>query len=190
MFFAQSAVPVFVSGVRGSGSKGNGLYRGAPEVQDGRGRYVKEDDDDWWLEYWAPSKRWQLKQTEHKGKDLSWATVYTDRALHECGSLVWKVAVDKVSGFTDDPDIKIAVGAEALEAWAKVTLLTLAFHTFTEFSGCFFHVSIFWLNMFHLLSILPRFISSTSVDGIQRRYQHRSIIHSPPLLLPCHDVRS
>ena len=126
MFFAQSAVPVFVSGVRGSGSKGNGLYRGAPEVQDGRGRYVKEDDDDWWLEYWAPSKDWQLKQTEHKGKDLSWATVYTDRALHECGSLVWIVAVDKVSGFTDDPDIKIAVGAEALEAWAKVTLLAEA----------------------------------------------------------------
>ena len=123
MFFAQSAVPVFVSGVRGSGSKGNGLYRGAPEVQDGRGRYVKEDDDDWWLEYWAPSKRWQLKQTEHKGKDLSWATVYTDRALHECGPLVWKVSVAKDAAFTDDPDIKIAVGAEALEALAKVTPL-------------------------------------------------------------------
>ena len=112
--------------MRGSGSKGNGLYRGAPEVQDGRGRYVKEDDDDWWLEYWAPTKDWQLKQKEHKGKLLRWAIVTSDRALHECGSLVWKVAVDKDAGFTDDPDIKIAVGAEALEALAKVTLLAEA----------------------------------------------------------------
>ena len=123
LFFAQSAIPVFVSGVRGSGSKGNGLYRGAPEVQDGRGRYVKEDDDDWWLEYWAPLNQWQLKQKEHKGKDLAWALVNSDRALHECGALVWTVSVDKGAAWTDDPDIKIAVGAEALEAWAKVTPL-------------------------------------------------------------------
>ena len=126
LFFAQSAIPVFVSGVRGSGSKGNGLYRGAPEVQDGRGRYVKEDDDDWWLEYWAPRNQWQLKQKEHKGKDLGWATVTSDRALHECGALVWRVSVAKGVAFTDDPDIKIAVGAEALEALAKVTLLAEA----------------------------------------------------------------
>jgi hypothetical protein len=126
LFFAQSAVPVFVSGVRGSGSKGNGLYRGAPEVQDGRGRYVKEDDDDWWLEYWAPSNIWQLKQKEHKGKDLSWATVTSDSALHECGSLVWRVSVEKDAAWTDDPGIKIAVGAEALEALAKVTPLAEA----------------------------------------------------------------
>ena len=126
LFFAQSAIPVFVSGVRGSGSKGNGLYRGAPEVQDGRGRYVKEDDDDWWLEYWAPLKMWQLKQKEHKGKVLSWAVVTSDRALHECGPRVWRVSVDKGAAFTDDPGVKIAVGAEALEALAKVTPLAEA----------------------------------------------------------------
>ena len=114
--------------MRGSGSKGNGLYRGAPEVQDGRGRYVKEDDDDWWLEYWAPTKRWQLKQKEHKGTELAWASVPCDRALHECGALVWRVAVAKDAAFSDDPDIKIAVGAEGLEAWAKVTPLNLAFY--------------------------------------------------------------
>ena len=126
MFFAQSAVPVFVSGVRGSGSKGNGLYRGAPEVRDGRGRYVKEDDDDWWLEYGATKKIWQLKQKEHKGEDLSWAAVTSNSALHECGSLVWRGSFGKDAGWTDDPDIKIAVGAEALEALAKVTPLAEA----------------------------------------------------------------
>ena len=125
LFFAQSAVPVFVSGVRGSGSKGNGLYMGAPEVQDGRGRYVKEDDDDWWLEYWAPSKKWQLKQKEHKGKNVGWAMVTSDSALHKCGSLVWSVSVEKGAAWTDDPGIKIAVGAEAL-ALAKVTPLAEA----------------------------------------------------------------
>ena len=92
-------------------------------MQDGRGRYVKEDDDDWWLEYWAPSKMWQLKQKEHKGKVLCWAHVTSDSALHECGALVWTVSVDKGAAWTDDPDIKIAVGAEALEALAKVTPL-------------------------------------------------------------------
>ena len=95
-------------------------------MQDGRGRYVKEDDDDWWLEYWAPTKGWQLKQKEHKGKPLCWAVVTTDRALHECGPLVWRVSVAKGAAFTDDPDIKIAVGAEALEALAKVTPLAEA----------------------------------------------------------------
>ena len=113
-----------MSGVRGSGSKGNGLYRRAPEVIHGRCRYVKEDDDDWWLEYWAPLKMWQLKQKEHKGKNLGWAIVTSDSALHECGPLVWRVAVAK--DWTDDPDIKIAVGAEALEALAKVTPLAEA----------------------------------------------------------------
>ena len=112
--------------MRGRGSKGNGLYRVAPEVQDGRGRYVKEDDDDWWLEYWAPSKMWQLKQKEHKGKALCWAHVTSDSALHECGALVWRVSVAKDAAWADDPDIKIAVGAEALEALAKVTLLAEA----------------------------------------------------------------
>ncbi len=126
LFFAQSAVPVFLSGVRGRGSKGNGLYRGAPEVQDGRGRYVKEDDDDWWLEYWARSKSWLLKQKEHKGTNSGWAAVTSDSALHECGALVWEVSVEKGAAWTDDPDIKIVVGAEALEALAKVTSLAEA----------------------------------------------------------------
>jgi hypothetical protein len=151
---------------------------------------VKEDDDDWWLEYWAPSNIWQLKQKEHKGKDLCWAMVKSDSALHECGSLVWRVSVEKDAAWTDDPDIKIAVGAEALEALVKVTPFTWLFYIFTKFLGYFFHVSDFWLNLFHLLSVWPRFFPSTSVDGIQRCHQHRSVIHSPPLLLSCHDVRS
>ena len=66
---------------------------------------------------------WALKQKEHKGKNLAWALVTSDRALHECGPLVWRVSVDKGAAWTDDPDIKIAVGAEALEALAKVTPL-------------------------------------------------------------------
>ena len=69
---------------------------------------------------------WALKQKEHKGKNLGWASVTSDRALHKCGALVWKVSVAKGAAWADDPDIKIAVGAEALEAWAKVTLLAEA----------------------------------------------------------------
>jgi hypothetical protein len=80
---------------------------------------------------------WALKQKEHKGKNLGWASVTSDRALHKCGALVWRVAVAKDAAFSDDPDVKIAVGAEALEALAKVTALTFAFyHVHLIFSLC------------------------------------------------------
>ncbi len=87
---------------------------------------MKEDDDDWWLEYCAPRQEWQLKQKEHKGKDLAWARVTSDRALHKCGGLVWRVSVAAGAAWADDPNIKIAVGAEALKALTKVTPLAEA----------------------------------------------------------------
>jgi len=42
-------------------------------MNDYRVLYVKEGDDGWWLEHCGG--KWQLKQKEHKGKDLAWATV-------------------------------------------------------------------------------------------------------------------
>ncbi len=73
--------------------------------------YVKEGDDGWWLEH--RRGKWQLKQKEHKGTDLSWAKVVGECALEACGSRVWQVALDKDTPWADDEGIKIAVGGAA-----------------------------------------------------------------------------
>jgi hypothetical protein len=85
------ATVVFISGVRGCGFNGNGLYRRTSEMNDYRVLYVKEGDDGWWLEHCRG--QWQLKQKEHKGKDLSWAKVVGECALEACGSRVWRVSL-------------------------------------------------------------------------------------------------
>ncbi len=81
-------------------------------MNDYRVLYVKEGDDGWWLEHCGG--KWQLKQKEHKGKDLAWATVVGGCALEACGSRVWRVSVSKGAPWEDDEDIKIAVGGDAL----------------------------------------------------------------------------
>ena len=108
------ATCVFVSGVRGSGSCGNGLYRPTSETNDFRVLYVKEGDDDWWLEHYRDA--WMLKQKEHKGSSLSWAYVSGGCALEDCGSRVWMVALSKGSPFANDQNNRIAVGDDAVVA--------------------------------------------------------------------------
>ncbi len=126
------AAAVFIRGVRGSGSSGNGLYRPTSEMHEYRVLYVKEGDDNWWLEHFGG--KWMLKQKEHKGTSLSWAVVAGGCALEDCGSRVWEFAFDKSSpSFVEDRNIRIAFGGEALvAAEAKSTMV--------RFSICVHHL--------------------------------------------------
>ena len=106
------ATDIFISGVKGSGSPGNGLYKPQrTEICCNRIVYKKEGDDDWWLEHYGGT--WQLKQRQQKGKDDCWAFAEGACALEECGSQVWQVALTAESPFVEDTGINLAVGEKA-----------------------------------------------------------------------------
>ena len=74
----------------------NGVYKPTNEMCNNATVYQKVvgvQGGNIWLEYNAPMREWQVKETEHKGTDLSWAdcNVPTKRLPQECPAGKWYV---------------------------------------------------------------------------------------------------
>ena len=87
----------------------NGEYKPTEEMSGNVTVYVMVEDGTKWLEYNASIKQWQVKETEHKGTNLAWATCDVPvKCLPEhCPSGKWRVAASASSPFVLQPAITI-----------------------------------------------------------------------------------
>jgi hypothetical protein len=86
----SAADVVFISGATGDWSFGiNGPYDRTAEVSGGYAVYAKRGDGSVCIEHRAG--KWEVKHVADKGKDISYASVFGNRALEDCASCVWSV---------------------------------------------------------------------------------------------------
>ena len=107
---------VSIVGATGEMAVVNGMYDPSSEQHDGRVRYVKRGDTDWWIEFNRAKSAWQLKAIHNKGLDVSWAFVRcgdTETELSNVHYRTWQVIDLDTGTFRADPSVKMLVDSSS-----------------------------------------------------------------------------
>ncbi len=93
----QAARRLTISGAEGDNARWiNGTY---VPVDEGRGvAYRQAEDPDWWLEWYAPTKKWMVRTTEYRGTGSGWASLLCNppRLPTDPRGAKWQVFVNGV----------------------------------------------------------------------------------------------